>query len=274
MIRRYLRSHSLLLLVVSCLLVLLPPSAAAQDSGPLTNEGVVALLSAGLGEGVVVAKIQQARKVDFRLETEDLVALSQQGVPDTVLTAMLERTSAPPTPPPGAGGAPVAGGTAMIGTPMGPMMMPGAGSDPGAVWIQADGEEIPLSGIVGEMSVTNAWVARFTFLNFVGLDAGVRIREPRPRIYLTSRDNPTGRYYLVTLDRDKDDNVRSVKMGSAGMFSGTMSNTPDRDWTMPFEVAEEGEGVWSLRPQRDLKPGEYGLLVRSSQELFDFAVDG
>ena len=162
----------------------------------------------------------------------------------------------------------------MIGTPMGPMMMPGTNAGPGAVWLEAGGEEIPLSGIAGEASVLGAFVVRFTFLNFVGLDSNVRIREARPRIFITSRDNPTGRYYIVTLDRDKDDNVRSVKMGRAGMFSGSLSNTPDPDWTETFEVTQEAEGLWSLQPRNDLKPGEYGLLVRASQELYDFAVEG
>lgn len=251
-----------------------PLGRAAEADAPLTNAEVVRMVEVGLGDSVVVAKIEQAPAVAFDLETDDLVVLKEAGVSDAVLTAMLERaTDRPPERSHGGRGAPAGPGTDMVATPMGPMAMPGAGSGPRDIWLETDDGEVALTGIVGEMSWTNAYLVRFLFLNFPGLDSEVRIDDSNPTVYLVTDRNPLGRFWVVTLDRDKDDNVRSVKMGSGGPFGGKMSNTPDTDWTVPFTSADEGGGVWSLELKKELKPGEYGVLVRSSQELYDFAVE-
>jgi len=70
------------LLVISCL------SASAQDK-PLTNSDVVEMSKAGLSPDIIVKKIQNS-KCDFVTGTIDLVELKTKGVPDAVVTAMLE----------------------------------------------------------------------------------------------------------------------------------------------------------------------------------------
>jgi len=67
-----------LLLALSC--------ALAQE--PLTNEAVLRMVKAGLGEDVIVGTInRQASK--FSLATDDLITLKQAGVPDHVISAMM-----------------------------------------------------------------------------------------------------------------------------------------------------------------------------------------
>lgn len=65
---------------------------------PLTNADVVAMVNSGLGTGTIVAKIR-ASATDFRLDTASLAILTQQGVPDRAIKAMIERQS--PTRPDG-----------------------------------------------------------------------------------------------------------------------------------------------------------------------------
>jgi hypothetical protein len=265
--------------VAVCLLLLvLLPAATSRADDPiesLTNEDVVALTKAGLGEAVIVAKIQEAPRTEFDLATDDLIALNTAGVDEDVIEAMLERGSGlPPRPSrsgPAAAPAPAApmGGT--IATPMGPMVMGAAGTE---VWLATDEGEFPLSGILGESSMTWAYVTTFTYLNFAGLGSAVRTRDPSPKIVVASDANPTGRFYITRLERDDDDEVRSLKMGRSNPFKPQMSLTPDPDWLVAFESVEDGPGYWRLRPKRRLADGEYGVLVRGSQELFDFAVDG
>jgi hypothetical protein len=71
---------------------------AAAGEAPLTNTDVVAMINAGLGSGTIIAKIK-ASPTAFRLDTASLAILTQQGVPDRVIKAMIERQS--PTRPEG-----------------------------------------------------------------------------------------------------------------------------------------------------------------------------
>ncbi|HVN76515.1 MAG TPA: hypothetical protein VMT19_09375 [Thermoanaerobaculaceae bacterium] len=59
---------------------------------PLTNGDVVAMVNAGLGTATIVAKIK-ASATEFQLDTSSLAMLTQQGVPDHVIRAMIERQS-------------------------------------------------------------------------------------------------------------------------------------------------------------------------------------
>lgn len=91
---------------------------SAQDSSALTNEDVIKLVKAGLPSAVILAKISSS-KTDFDTSVDALVALSAEGIPPDVLTAMAEvGTQAPaPAPSPVAPAPPVASvqtGTATI----------------------------------------------------------------------------------------------------------------------------------------------------------------
>jgi hypothetical protein len=67
--------------------------AGGEASGekPLSNEDVIALKNAGLGDDVIVSKVRSSRGA-YKLGTTDLVQLKQAGVPDTVIAAMLDTT--------------------------------------------------------------------------------------------------------------------------------------------------------------------------------------
>jgi hypothetical protein len=60
-----------------CLLVIGMLSAPLFAEGALTNQDVVKMVSAGLGDEVTVAKIREAPEVDFKLEVDDLVSLKK-----------------------------------------------------------------------------------------------------------------------------------------------------------------------------------------------------
>src|SRR5262245_23587015 len=60
--------------------------------GTLTNADVIKLTKSGLGDEVIVAKIGQAQ-TDFRLDTDSLVQLKNEGVGDTIIAAMLKAGS-------------------------------------------------------------------------------------------------------------------------------------------------------------------------------------
>jgi hypothetical protein len=73
------------------------PAQPAEPPVPrediLTNEDVMKLVSAGIGEELVITKIQASRTA-FRMGTDDLIQLKQAGVPDRVVLAMIDATRA------------------------------------------------------------------------------------------------------------------------------------------------------------------------------------
>jgi len=66
---------------------------------PLTNDSVVKMVKAGLGEGLIVNMIQ-GQPGKYSLTADDLVKLKGQGVSDKVLGAMIAKSNAPATPAP------------------------------------------------------------------------------------------------------------------------------------------------------------------------------
>jgi hypothetical protein len=55
------------------------------------NSDVVELLKAGMDDSVVIAKIKQAPEADFKVESDDLIALKKAGASPGVISAMLAR---------------------------------------------------------------------------------------------------------------------------------------------------------------------------------------
>lgn len=70
------------------------PAPRPEDAG-LTNQGVVALVEADLGDEIVIAKLKNAPKVTFDLSTEALQALKKAKVSSPVIAAMIERAARP-----------------------------------------------------------------------------------------------------------------------------------------------------------------------------------
>ena len=71
-----------------------PPAPAARPASsekPLTNEDVVAMVKADLGDDVVLSKIAQAPREALDVSTDALVKLRKQGVSKAVLDAMVRR---------------------------------------------------------------------------------------------------------------------------------------------------------------------------------------
>ena len=63
---------------------------------PLTNDQIVSLSTAGLDDGIIVAKIKEARTVNLQLDCDSLVKLHARHVSPAVTIAMLQRTAAAP----------------------------------------------------------------------------------------------------------------------------------------------------------------------------------
>lgn len=231
--------------LAAVLLLALPAGLVAAD-GALTNDDVVKMAEAGLDEGLIVAKIQQADAVDFALETDDIIALKKAGVPQGAITAMLDRSTAPPS--------------------------SGDGGFPSVSLIASDGTK-RLEAIEGDHQQFAApFVGLRHFLEFAGEAAEVHTKDRRPTLELRLDRDPSTQWFLVALDPDDDEPDRGLDLESAGVWGGAHTYEPDEDALVSFDMVESGGGLWRFRPKRDLKPGEYGLYCEQGF-VYDFAVD-
>jgi hypothetical protein len=210
----------------------------------LRNQDVQKMVSAGLSDEIIIAKIREAPQVDFQLSIDDLVSLRKAGVSDRVVAVMLERSKPAPQ------------NRHSIETM--------SASVEASVSLKTSQGTLPLRLSTGEVSSAGFGWTSNTFMNYPGLHATVRTRDKRPVLLVTCPTAPeVGRYFFVTLDPDKRNEVRSLKIGQAlrRMASPGGRLAPDKDWTFPFEVEEEGTGTWLITLKSDLKPGEYGWYV-------------
>jgi len=231
----------------------------AQDPPPeevLTNEDVVTMHRFEIGEKVIVAKIYEVPEARFDLEVRDIIRLKEQGLPEAVLEAMLERSRLDQAPAP-------------------PPRNPRAAPEPptkDVALVTAEGKT-ELHSVPGSPSTTYAYFTVLLFMDYPDLASETRTADPSPSLIVRSDEHPKGRMFLVKTDPDKSDKVRSVKMGKMGAFTTKSYNIPDADWVIPTEAEETQPGYWKLTPRKPLKPGEYGLWFPPDGHLYDFAID-
>jgi hypothetical protein len=207
----------------------------------LRNQDVQKMISAGLSEDIIVAKIREASQVDFQLSVDDLVSLRKAGVSDRITSTMLERGKSTAKKPANS-----------FGT------IPGSSS--AGVSLKTTEGTLPLRLVTGRVS-SAGWNV---FMNYPGLSASVRTHDKRPSLLVTcSSGLEAGQYYFANLEPDKRRETRSLKLGQAIRRSGIPGGrlAPDADWVRPFDVQEEGSGTWRITLKIDLKPGEYGWYV-------------
>ena len=216
------------------------------------NADVVALVKAGLGDSVVIAKIKQAPDVDFKLETDDLVRLKAAGASPDVISAMLARA------------------TSTFDNTARPKAAPGLGKT-GTIVLVTNVARREISPSIGEFSQTGFSFVKFSFLNYPGLGAKIRTDDRRPSVLVNSEFDPSQHYYIVKLDVDTKINARSLKIeGKATAFSESAGIRPASHWMLDYSSNEDEEGVWRITPKADLEPGEYGVF--DGMQLFGFGI--
>lgn len=248
-------------LFIACLILFISyPSRAQQTTEPaLTNADIIKLSKIGIGEDVIIAKINQAKEVDFKLDTDSLIKLKEEGLSQAIITAMLnrakpvERQVIPPSkeePP-------------FAKTPMG---VPGKN-----IQLSTKEGDYNLVHIEGKMTTGGFAFIYLTYMHYPGLNAKVRTRDRRLSLLIYSESDPRANLYVAKLKQDKKDQDRELKFKSHSMFKIEGALVPDEDWTITYEGVEEKPGVWRIKLLKELEPGEYGLY--RSHLFYDFGID-
>ena len=247
------RNYVALLIGLQLLFSLPLAAAPANSEAVFSNKDVIKLVKLELGDDVVIGKIKQATEIAFDLTTDGLVQLKQAGVSSRVISAMLEKTTPPAAP-------------AITANAGGGNLAQFFGGDD--VRIVVNDKEIRLPANHGDLSTTGMWPVVFTFIDYPGLHARTRIKNPRPTLIVHSEHDPKSYYYLGKLDvNDEDDNNRSLKIEQkAGGFTATTRVIPAGRWYVEYESSEKTPGIWYITPKRDLGACAAEMVVGRKME--------
>ena len=289
------RRTAILALALTASFVLAAARATAMQVGAgetLTNEAVLKMAEAKVGDSLIVAKIK-ASHCEFQTSVEDIVKLKGAGVSDPVIQAMVETgaaeaptsTATPPSSPAPAAPDP--------NDPRSP-------HDSGIYWLSKEPmkEMIELEPTVysgGETSGTFAAVVTYGIHKIAvkavvhGNRANQRIDENQPEFWFYFEE-PYGyfgpdpfwhsvtspnEFVLAKLDAKKAE--RDLVVGEVGTF-GSSAGPRSKD-TIAFRTEKIASGVYQVIPNGPLSPGEYCFFYggveggRGGGKLFDFGVD-
>ncbi|WP_338057596.1 hypothetical protein [Sphingomonas beigongshangi] len=262
-------------IIAAAMLCVASPAAAET----LTNRSVISLVQAGLGDEAVIAKIK-ASDTRFDLGTEDLIALKKQGVPSSVLAAMLAASQS------GANAARAA---------LSPDSPDWRVPHPSGVYLLADWLPAPrmqrldpttanqtkTGGMLGY--ALTAGIAPIKMKSVIPNDhARIGATKRKPDFYFFFDEANAGlsggantgswltgpnatvtspaEFSLVRFDVRKD--RREARVGSFNI-GGAKSGVMDKD-RIPFDYERVAPGVFRVTPQQPLEPGEYGFLYSLS----------
>lgn len=275
----------LLKLFMGPLMVALAPQVAAADN-PLSQQMILELNRAGLGDEAIIAKIA-ADGGDFGLSVDDMLSLRQQGLSSAVIAAMVNSkpklNEMPDSPDP------------MVPHPAGTYLLKGQGAGArmvkmnptasnqvktGGIWgsvLTGGIASVSVKAVIpGETASVKAGPTPTFFFFFDGANAssGADAWASGANTVVTS----PAEFSLVELKRK--DERREARVGSRNL-GGTKAGVMDSD-RVDFSSAEVRPGVFRVTPVEPLKRGEYGFLLPLSggagggvltARIFDFSVE-
>lgn len=301
--------RSFLCAVCLVVLVTVAPPAASQ-TGEMTNDDVVALVAAGIGDDLIIATIRGATAVAFDLRPAGLIDLKTNGLSDNVLAAMIGKNVAGVT---DSGSALEDGAPAGTGGTGDPQATGAERLAPGIYIVRLDGAMTQLEPTNFSAGSGSNWKSRLTF--GFGKDKSKAVVPNERAVIRTTQQRPTFLFIFPASDHGaslentggswfggpgagmsspnqfalaqffEEGNRREIVVGESNNYG--VSSGPDTDALVPFTFDRREPGIYEVTPLEDLGVGEFcffplgtggagnltGYLGAGSNTLFDFGVD-
>ena len=251
--------------------------AAPTTAEVLNNDSVFALLSAGLGDEVVIAKIKTSPS-SFDLTTERVIALKQKGISGPVLAAMISASAAPVQ-------------TAMSVDSPDPLV-----PHPSGIYLSSPTKMIRIESTTTQQVRTSGMLGYLLTSGLSGMRMKAAVNGPSARLSTTevlpvfyfyfdqaaqglgaaggSVTSPN-EFSLTRFETKKD--KREAVVGSVGL-GGAKSGLREKD-QRGFQAVQIAPGVYKVVPAQPLLPGQYGFVsggvgsgANATFRVFDFSV--
>lgn len=243
-------------------------AALSSAQTPLTNESIIKMVKAGLGENVVITAIQ-GQPAKYSTEADDLIALKTAGVSDKIISAMMAKIN---------GGAPSTTPAASNNNPAG---LSDKGPEPefqGTVyWLDRGNNKLNALERQKPRGRTKAtpFVGAKSMTEIEGDRSPVRFAaDSKPEFIFQAPQNvdPQGLAAIVKFNVKKGHRevIRARTHGFMGL--GSVSSGDADTESVPFQALKYNESSIRITPTMPLPPGEYGIFGRG-MEIFCFGVN-
>jgi hypothetical protein len=245
------RIHATVLAVLAFLAAL----CCAQSA--LTNDAIVKMVKAGLGEDIVVGTIKN-QPGQFATSADDLIALKKAGVSDRIITAMMDKSSAP-----------AVSGNPLVAAAPTPAPTPAAAAPTPAPVVSEVGVYYNKNGAWADLmpeivnSKTGGTLKKIGTVGIVkgdvnghvnGLHSRNELKLPVELLIYTQEGVAITEYQLLQLHEQKDS--REFRTATGGVLHSSGGATRD---LMPFESKKVAPRTYLITLPA-LTIGEYGLL--------------
>lgn len=244
-----------LIVIVFC--VLTASSAWAQEPNKrLTNQTIIEMVSLGLSDDVIIAKIRSVTDPDamkFDTSVDGLKALMDGKVSDAVIKVMIN--PAPPAPTVIAAAAPIS---------LDPNFPPpevGVYWKNGATFILIQGQAISQAKAGGRAGsyFTYGMRGQHWDATLEGPTSNNPLKDRRPLFYFyVPEGTDASDYVLIKLEKKGD--RREFQIGSFGGVNGGKSGVK-KDKEISFKSEHVGIRIYRITLDGDLKPGEYAFFM-------------
>lgn len=246
--------------------------ATEQERKPMTNADIISLVNAGIGDDIIIAKIQGAPATDFDTGVEGLKALQAAHVSTSIIRAMV---ASHPASPAAEAASNASGNPSDVHSPGIYLYAVSSAGHTLTELQRVSPKQTKGSGAL--LSGITYGIKKFKVRGVLdGAHAPVRTADPNPVFYLYSPAYPGtfGGSYIKPNDftlikLTEKDNTREILEGSGSIW-GTTMGTDDRA-KRGFGVDEIKPGIYKLTLVHALAPGEYAFQQNAGM-LFDFRI--
>lgn len=265
--------------------------AAPVMAETLTNDSVVTLSEAGIGDEAVIAKIKSS-DVKFELSTDQLIALKERGVSGSVIAAMLEASNPASKPATMSMDSP----DPMVPHPAGLYLLTQANAEERMKRIDATVSNQAKTGGIFGYALTGGIASMSVKAAIQNDTAKTKASSKQPVFYFFFDESNPGtqqasgwlsgstqvatspsEFTLVKLTRKKG--RREARVGSMNI-AGAKTGVMDSD-RIAFDYEMVRPGVHKVSPKQPLEAGEYGFIQSITgggaggaltARIFDFSV--
>lgn len=243
----------------------------------LDNNAIIALVSAGLPEDIIIQKIRTTERRNFDLTANGLVQLSKAKVSPRIIKVMMDPNT-PDIPGPAATLAqpttsasdrePTTKAESDEASNSSTKPIPAiVTSDEGLYYISNESEVIRIEAKTPYQTRTGSVLASALTLGIKparlnamlpGLRADLQVTGT-PQFYLNLSDGESvGEYYLVRFTVKEQRGRREIEVGSKSFFKA-QAGFPEKDLFL-LESERLQKDIYLVRPKSALPGGEYGIL--------------
>jgi hypothetical protein len=213
----------------------------------LTNDSVIKMVKAGLGDDLVVSTIK-SQPANYTTTPDDLIALKGAGVSDKVIAAMIERMSAPAAPPPPPAGQAAAPGGGLVSEV-------GLYYKKGDVWVDLPPEVVDFKTGGVLKGIATAGIVKGDVNGHInGGHSRTALKTPVDILVYTQEGVAVTEYQFLLLHDSKD--AREFRTVTGGVMHVSGGATRD---LVPFESKKLAPRTYEIILP-NLGSGEYGFL--------------